>query len=357
MIGAGLAIVLSGFPRRSETFALAELLALDAAGMVGAIFATKPGESAASQPGTEQVAGRVQILDGDPAAQARSAAAWLHGKQLAGVHAYFAHTPAETAEHLAIRLGVPFGFSVHARDARKAGHATLVARARRAACVIACNGDVAREFDGIGANVHLVPHGVDLGRFSSSAAAPGTTLNLLAVGRLVEKKGFDVLLSAAARLRAPWTLRVVGDGPDRARLEARAAALGLADRIRFSGAITHEHLPGAYREAHVVVVPSVVDRSGDRDGLPNVVLEAMASGRAIVASDVGAIASAVRHADTGLLVPARDEAALASALDYLAADAALRAALGTRARRAVERDFDLHCCTRRLTAVLREAYA
>jgi len=106
-----------------------------------------------------------------------------------------------------------------------------------------------------------------------------------------------------------------------------------------------------------VVVPSVVDRSGDRDGLPNVVLEAMASGRAIVASDVGAIASAVRHADTGLLVPARDEAALASALDYLAADAALRAALGTRARRAVERDFDLHCCTRRLTAVLREAYA
>jgi len=90
MIGEGLAIVLSGFPRRSETFALAELLALDAAGMVGAIFATKPGESAASQPGTEQVAARVQILDGDPAAQARSAAAWLHGKQLAGVHAYFA---------------------------------------------------------------------------------------------------------------------------------------------------------------------------------------------------------------------------------------------------------------------------
>ena len=357
MIGEGLAIVLSGFPRRSETFALAELLALDADGMVGAIFATKPGESTASQPGTERVAARVKLLDGDPAAQARDAAAWLQGKRLAGVHAYFAHAPAETAEYLAARLGVPFGFSVHARDARKVGHATLVGRARRAACVVACNGDVAREFDGTGANVHLVPHGVDLGRFASSAAAPGSTLNLLAVGRLVEKKGFDVLLAAAARLRVPWTLRVVGDGPDRARLEARAAALGMADRVSFSGAITHEHLPGAYREAHVVVVPSVVDQSGDRDGLPNVVLEAMASARAIVATDVGAIASAVRHGDTGLLVPARDEAALAAALDCLAADAPLRSALGARARRVVERDFDLQRCTRRLKSVLREAYA
>src|SRR5207245_1040965 len=121
------------------------------------------------------------------------------------------------------------------------------------------------EFDGTGARVHLVPHGVDLGRFSSSAAPPGATLNLLAVGRLVEKKGFDVLLAAVARLKVPWTLRVVGDGPDRARLESRSAALGLHDRVSFSGAITHQHLPGKYREAHVVVVPSVVDQSGDRD--------------------------------------------------------------------------------------------
>src|SRR5262249_44970467 len=163
-------------------------------------------------------------------------------------------------------------------------------------------------------------------------AVPGSCLKLLAVGRLVEKKGFDVLIAALARLQSPWVLRLVGEGPDRTRLERLCAASGLGDRVLFTGALTHEHLPAAYREADVVVVPSIVDRSGDRDGLPNVVLEAMASARAIVASDVGAIASAVHDGSTGLLVPPRDEHALSSALARLARSVALRDALGAASR-------------------------
>jgi glycosyltransferase involved in cell wall biosynthesis len=105
------------------------------------------------------------------------------------------------------------------------------------------------------------------------------------------------------------------------------------------------------------VVPSIIDRSGDRDGLPNVVLEAMASGRAIIATDTGAIASAIEDGDTGVLVRAGDRVGLARALERLGMNPKLRAELGAAARAAAERRFEVGACTRRLASVLREAYA
>lgn len=352
-----LAVIVSGFPRRSETFALNELVALEAAGVLEAVFATKIGDGSI-HPGIERIAHRVRMLaPGTPAQQAGEVVAVLADAPISGLHAYFAHVPAEVASHAAAILGCRWGFSTHALDARKVPPAQLAARAREAACIVACNRDVATEFSALGAQVALIPHGVDIGRFQS--AHPVTAngrLAVLAVGRLVEKKGFAVLVEAAALAREPLSVSIVGDGPLHDDLVARITAAGLGDRVTLAGPMTHSELPTAYADSHVVVVPSIVNAEGDRDGLPNVVLEAMATGRPVVASDVGAVSAAVETDATGILVPPGDAVALAAALDRLAADAALRERLGAGGRRRVEHDYELGACTARLIDHLAAVY-
>jgi glycosyltransferase involved in cell wall biosynthesis len=276
---------------------------------------------------------------------------------MSGVHAYFAHAPAAVAERAAWHLSVPFGFSVHAKDARKVETHTLRARATRAACVVACNRDVAGDLRGIGAATHLVPHGVDFTRFAPMPHVTHEGLRVLAVGRLVEKKGFDVLVDALAATPPHASLRIIGDGPRRAQLTHQIAARGLGDRITLVDSCTHSTLPAEYAAADVVVVPSIVDGSGDRDGLPNVVLEAMACARAVVGTRAGAIESAIRHADTGLLVAPGCAASIATALRTLAGNAQLRESLGRRARATVEREYDVNRCVERFAGVLEAAYA
>lgn len=351
------AVVMSGFPRRSETFALNELLALDEAGMLEAIFATKPGETHEPQPGSERLAARVRSLPpGSPAMQAELIGNALAGRPVSGVHGYFAHTPAQVAGLVAERLGVPYGFSAHARDARKVSPAELGRRARHAALVVACNDDVAGEIRQAGGDAEVLPHGVDLQRFRPGPSTPVRELSLLAVGRLVEKKGFHILIEAVSQLTTPFRLRILGEGPERDRLERAVAAAGLADRIALPGATTHAELPAALQAADIVVVPSVIDASGDRDGLPNIVLEAMACGRPVVASDAGAIAAALTDSVNGLLVPPGDAGTLARALDRLGFHPELRRRLGEAARARAEADYELHACTDRLLVRMEAAY-
>lgn len=352
-----IAVVMSGFPRRSETFALGELLALEARGALDSVFATKPGEAGLSQPGCERLMGKVQVLpEGDPARQAAFIADRLAGRRVGGVHGYFAHTPAEVAARAAALLGVPYGFSTHARDARKVAPRVLAERARNASCIVACNTDVAEEILRGGAAVHLLPHGVDLRRFRPQPHEHSEELRLLSVGRLVEKKGFHVLLAAAAQMDFPFRLRIVGEGPERGRLSEMIETRGLAGRVTLEGSLTHAELPGAYAEADAVVVPSVQDSSGDRDGLPNVVLEAMACARAVVASRISAVGCAVSDGETGLLVPPGDAHSLASALRRLAGAPALRERLGRGGRARVVRDYEVGRCTERLYQLLTSVY-
>jgi glycosyltransferase involved in cell wall biosynthesis len=359
--GAGakkIVVVVSGFPRRSETFALGELLALEERGALAAVYATKPGDGARLQPGCERLLARVRHLPvADAKQQADFMIADLEGQSVAGFHGYFAHTPAEVAARAAARLGVPYGFSTHARDARKVSPDVLAERAQKAACVVACNTDVAQEIEHTGARVHLLPHGVDLRRFHPRPAPVDETLRLLAVGRLVEKKGFHVLVEAAARLKWPFRLRIVGEGPERQRLLDLIGAHDLTDRVTLDGALTHAELPAAYADSHAVVVPSIQDASGDRDGLPNVVLEAMACARPVVASDISAVGSAVTHDETGLLVPSGDAVALGVALEQLAGERDLRERLGRNGRERVERDYEVGHCANRLCELLSDVYA
>jgi glycosyltransferase involved in cell wall biosynthesis len=353
-----IAVVVSGFPRRSETFATNELLALEERGALAAIFATKPGDGSTLQPGHERLLPLLKVLpNGTPVAQGASVAALLNGQKVDAVHGYFAHKPAEVAMHAAAQLRVPFGFSVHARDARKLTADELTRRAQKAACVVACNTDVAATMQQARANAHLIPHGVDLRRFKVAPPPTDRPFRMLAVGRLVEKKGFRYLIEAASQFKFSFSLRIVGDGPEQERLAKLISRHGLSDQVTLLGSKTHDELPREYANAHVVVVPSIMDHTGDRDGLPNVVLEAMASGRPVVASEAGAIRSGVAHRQTGLLVAPKYSAVLASALTELAYDSQLQETLGRNARQRVERDYELTRCTERFCQLLEHAYA
>jgi glycosyltransferase involved in cell wall biosynthesis len=352
-----IAVVVSGWPRVSEVFAQNELLALQRAGMLAGVFATKEGEAGPRQPGIDHLDGDVeQLPDGDVAQQGAALAGRLAGRGVSAVHGYFAHQPAAVAAEAARLLGVPYGFSVHALDARKVARTELAERAAGAAVVVCCNEDVAADVEAAGVRPRRLRHGVDLDQFPYRPAPDNDPLSLLAVGRLVEKKGFDVLIEAMSLLDRPCRLRLVGTGPLEASLRTAIADRGLEDRVELLGRRTHRQLPELYAAADAVVVPSVVDSSGDRDGLPNVVLEAMASGRAVVASDVASIPSAVVDGSTGLLVPPRDPKMLAQALATLVDSPRLRHAMGRAGRDRTERAFALEHCTAAFCRTLEQVY-
>ncbi len=186
-------------------------------------------------------------------------------------------------------------------------------------------------------DVAVIPNGVDVRTFrprEDGAGAAGP-VRLLFVGRLVFQKGLDVLLSALAVLPggSDFQLEIIGDGDRKPALEAEAARLGFADRITFSGWSSREAIAVRYRRADVFVFPS-------RDeGMPNVVLEAMASGLPIVATKIAGSEDLVRDGESGFLVPVDDSAALAEALSRLLADRNLRETMGRANRARTEREF------------------
>jgi len=355
---ARVAVVVSGWPRLSETFALNELTALHRAGLLAGVFATKPGEPGLRHPAVAELEPVVTVLRGGSVAdQAEEVATRAAGTGVTAVHGYFAHRPAEVAAAAAQALVVPYGFSVHALDARKVTSAELAARAAGASVVLACNADVAATVAAAGVRPRLLPHGVDVDAFPATPPTPGAPVELLAVGRFVAKKGFATLLSALPRIDRDVHLGLVGDGPLRAGLVALARELRLGSTVTIEPRLAHDALPGRYADADIVVVPSVVDATGDRDGLPNVVLEAMASGRPVVASGVGAIATGVGDRETGLLVPPGDPVALAEAITELVDRPELRRAFGLRARTVAETRFALEDCASAFCSALGEIHA
>jgi len=186
--------------------------------------------------------------------------------------------------------------------------------------------------------MHVVPTGVDVARFVPADDRPQDRLRMITVGRMVAIKGYDLLLDACARLSADgveWSLDMVGDGPMRAALEKKAAALGVAARVRFSGPVSQDEIAAHYRDANVIVVSSFME------GVPVVLMEAMATAMCVVATKVGGVSELVDHEKSGLLVDPGSAELLASALARLAAAPALRSAFGQKGRDAVVRRYDV----------------
>ena len=275
----------------------------------------------------------------------RALGSLLAGHRYDVVHAHWVVPNAAMITDVVAAHRVPFVVSAHGSDIFLAERSAAVrAFARftlaRAARVTACSDDLRRRAVALGApeaRTSTVPYGVDGARFKSAAdpefrerlgATPGTRL-VLALGRLVEKKGFGPLVEAAAGLSGVQ-VAIAGAGDLQESLARRIAETGAP--VRLVGPLDRAAVVRALAAADVVVVPSVVDRAGNVDGLPNTLLEAMAAGRAIVASRVAGIPDVIADGENGLLVPPGDVAALRAALTRVAADDALRARLGAAAR-------------------------
>ena len=189
---------------------------------------------------------------------------------------------------------------------------------------------------------------------------PTHPVRLLSVGRAVEKKGFDLLIRALARLPAElaWRWTHIGGGPLRAGLEAQAVAAGVSERITWRGAHDQEAVLAAYRDADAFVLPCRIATDGDRDGLPNVLVEAQSQGLPCLSTYVSGVTELIVAERTGLMVPAEDVEALAAALLRLIVDPPLRARLGRAAAQRVQNQFDLRASTAKLLfAVPRRADA
>jgi glycosyltransferase involved in cell wall biosynthesis len=275
------------------------------------------------------------------------------------------------------RPSLPLVVSLHGSDvfvAESSAPAGAAARRvfARAGFVTACSDDLAQRAVRLGApadRIEVVPYGVDTTRFSG-ASRSGATLRasagiapraplLVTAGRLVRKKGFEYLIDALPLIAAHPDARLViaGDGDLAAELQERVRASGVSDRVHFAGNLPQDAVAAWFAAADVVVIPSVRDDSGNVDGLPNTVLEALASGAPVVATTAGGIASAIDDGRSGLLVAERDPKALASAIGALLADPDRRAALGREGRAAAETRFGWDATAARFEAAYDRALA
>ncbi len=396
-MSAAVVFVLKGYPRLSETFIAQEILALEQRGLDIRIASIRRPTDAEHHPIHDDIKAPVTYLPEFPAleplrvfrawkglrsragsgaglraarrqwlrdlgrgpspARARSFAQALVLAHEAGpgasrLHAHFLHTPASVARYAAMMLDIPWSCSAHARDIWTTPAWEKTEKLKTAHCVVTCTAHAQRHLAALAdrpAAVELVYHGLDLGRFPApdrgfSQADGGSEKDpvvILSVGRAVEKKGTVTLLGALARLpdNLHWRFIHIGGGPLGGRLQRRARALGIDGRITWMGACAQETVLEHYRAADLFVLASRIAPDGDRDGLPNVLMEAQSQGLACVSTALSAIPELIVDGETGVLVPPDDEESLAAALAELMADPDLRARLGAAGLRRVREHF------------------
>jgi colanic acid/amylovoran biosynthesis glycosyltransferase len=258
------------------------------------------------------------------------------------LHSHFAWQGAAAADLLAPLVGVPWSVTLHANDvfSRRRNLARKLADADRLVTVCRYNEDWMRRHLGLTRPVHQVVCGVRVPE-RPWPRTPGA--DVVTVGRLVPKKGFDVLLRAMAlaRQQVPAaTLDIVGEGPCRSELEALVLELGLGDRVRLLGERSHAESLARIAAASVFALPCRVADDGDRDSMPVVVKEAMVREVPVVASDVVAVPEMLAGG-CGVLVPPDDPEALAAQLVRLLGDVEGARAMGARARLRVLERFTL----------------
>jgi len=353
--------VLDRFPVLSETFVVDEVRGLLRAGDDVIVYARSGGEDDVAGDLRELVVGpgvRVPPLRGLVAApalrergsfHALAQAAWLARRVRADhVHAHFAFGAASIGLLYGRLTGTPASFTAHAYDLYGAVAGAVLGRKVAAAGWAAAPTEHGaawlRACAAPGDRAKVVVQRNGIAREAVAAGEPDVPSRVVAIGRLVEKKGLDVLVRAAARLDPEVVVEIVGDGPQRGRLEELAGG-----RVRFLGALPHVEALERLRGAAAFALPCRELSSGDRDGLPVALIEAMAAGVPVVSTPVAGIPEAVRDGETGLLVEPGDDAALAAALRRLLSDRALRARLAGAGRAATE-PWDAQRCIAQLRA-------
>jgi glycosyltransferase involved in cell wall biosynthesis len=387
------AFVVKGYPRLSETFIAQEMLALEQRGLRLLIVSLRQPTDRKTHPITAAIAAarlylpeylyqepmriwrgwrRARRLPGYP----RARRTWLadlrrdptpnrvrrFGQALVlaaelpadvdHLHAHFLHTPASVARYAALICGLGWTLSAHAKDIWTTPAWEKREKLAEVRWAVTCTKAGHAELAGLAPQpdkVALCYHGIDLERFSpppprpagSDGSNPEHPVVLLSVGRAVPKKGYDDLLAALALLprELSWRFVHVGGGALAADLRKRAARLGLLPRTEWRGAHAQPEVLAALREADLFVLAAKIAADGDRDGLPNVLMEAQSQRLACVATTIAGIPELIENGETGVLVPAGDPPALARALAALIGDPQRRMQLGAAGERRVRTQF------------------
>jgi glycosyltransferase involved in cell wall biosynthesis len=286
----------------------------------------------------------------------------LHARGIRRLHAHWASYSATMALAVHWLFDMPFSFTAHAYDIYLVPR-LLGAKVREAEFTVTCarvNAEFLAALAGPGSARRVIVnyHGVDRERFQPLVVRPHDTPCIVTCGRLEPYKGHHVLLRACAALSRPVRCIVVGEGPQRRRLEQLAAGLGMRERVEFTGPVPQRRLGEIYAGADLFVLASVIiEASGKRDVIPNVLVEAMAMQLPVVASNISGIGELITDGVSGRLVPANDPSALAAVIDELLGDPAQRRRLAANGAATVAARFDRDVNVEALAALFRPAGA
>ncbi len=383
------AFVLKGYPRLSETFIAQEILGLERRGLDIRIISLRHPTDTTTHPIHAEIQAPIhylpEYLHQEPMrvwrgwrkarklpGYAAAKAAWYRDLRrdltrnrirrfgqacvlaaelpadVARLHFHFLHTPASVTRYAAIMRGLPWSGSAHAKDIWTSPDWEIREKLAECDWLVTCTASGAAHLKTLAADprkIALQYHGLDLARFPEPDGRVERRigpLTILSVGRAVPKKGYEDLIDALSRLSADlnWQFVHIGGGTLLPELRRQAELAGLSGRIDWRGAQPQDAVLAALRQANVFVLASKIAKDGDRDGLPNVLMEAQSQGVAVVASSVSAIPELIQDGKTGLLVPPGDPAALSHALETMLRDDALRHALGQAGAVRVRADFN-----------------
>jgi glycosyltransferase involved in cell wall biosynthesis len=271
------------------------------------------------------------------------------------LYAHFIHTPAAVTGYASLMTGLPWSCSAHAKDIWTSPDWELRQNLAATEWVATCTQFGWKHLQSLAddpAKVQLIYHGLDLARFpppperpasNRDGTSPDQPVRLLSVGRAVDKKGFDVLLDAFAKLpdSVHWHWTHIGGGDALSKLKAQANKLGIGQRITWLGAQPQEAVLEAYQLSDMFVLPCRITANGDRDGLPNVLVEALSQRLMCISTPISGVPELITDGKTGALVASEDAHALAGAIAELAADPQRRHALAAAGEAHVRRSFDM----------------
>jgi len=400
-----LVVVLKGYPRLSETFIAQELLGLERAGIELVLVSLRHPTDTTRHAIHDEIKAPVmylpEYLHEEPLRVMRAmlaclrkpglvsacmaffpdlrrdftrnrvrrfgqamvlASEWPHGGQW--LYAHFIHTPASVAAYASCLSGIPWTVSAHAKDIWTSPDWELAGKLSSARWAVTCTRSGHAHLQSLArdaSRVHLSYHGLDLERFPyverdhclRDGLQQDKPVTVLSVGRAVEKKGYDVLLRALAQLpvQLHWRFVHIGGGTELPRLKSLAESLAIDQRISWLGAVNQRDVLAQYRSADVFALACRITADGDRDGLPNVLVEAASQGLACVSTTISGIPELFEDKHNGLLVEPENPAAMAEALTQAISLPALRHKLGKTAQDQVRSTFDYHASIRQLVSL------
>ena len=397
---------MKGYPRLSETFIAQEILNLERSGFHVALYSLRHPTDPTTHPIHDEIQApvvylpeylyqeprrilrgwwNVRRLSGFPSAlrffwrdlkrdltpnrirrfgQAMVLAAELPNNTPA-LYAHFLHTPASVTFYAAVTLGIPWACSAHAKDIYTTSALEIRRKLDHCQWLTTCtrqNHAHLQELCSDPGKIKLNYHGIDLQRFDnqqpsySERDGSGATdpVVILSVGRAVEKKGYRGLLDALTQIRTDlnWKLVHIGGGPLSPALKKQADILNIASKIEWLGPQAQQTVIELYRSADLFVLNSCIDRHGDRDGLPNVMVEAQSQGLPVIGTDLSGIPELIEHEQNGLLVEPGDHAALVDSIERLIMRPKLRRQYGSTGRTKVRELFDMRSSLSKLKQLI-----